>query len=70
MGQAKNLAKGLDGPGQSKSGTRQARRAKIRDGTWNKRNKMGQSRKGSSKAGKLCSKTEKEKDVLKRENDV
>ena len=38
-GQAKNLAKGRDRPGQSKSGTGRAGTAKIRDGT---RDKMGQ----------------------------
>ena len=32
-GQAKNLAKGQDGPGQPKVGTGQAGTAKIRDGT-------------------------------------
>ena len=41
-GQAKNLAKGRDGPGRA--GT-----AKIRDGT---RDKTGQSKKGHSKMGK------------------
>ena len=33
MGQAQNLAKGRDGPGQLKSGTGRAGTAKIRDGT-------------------------------------
>ena len=45
-GQAKNLAKGRDGPGQPKPGTGRAGTAKIRDGT---RDKTGQSRKGCSK---------------------
>ena len=54
-GQAKNLAKGRDGPGQPKFGTGWAGTAKIRDRT---RDKMGQSRKG-------CSKTEN--DALKQE---
>ena len=45
-GQAQNLAKGRDGPGQLKSGTGRAGTAKIRDGT---RDKTGQSRKGCSK---------------------
>ena len=49
MGQAKNLAKGWDGPGQPKFGTGQARTAKIRDGT---RDKTGQSRKGRFKTGR------------------
>ena len=48
-GQAKNLAKGRDGPGQPKFGTGRAGTAKIRDGT---RDKTGQSRKGCSKTGK------------------
>ena len=48
-GQAKNLAKGQDGPEQLNAGTRQAGTAKIREGTWDK---MGQSRKGHSKTGK------------------
>ena len=48
-GQAKNLAKGWDGPGQPKFGTGRAGTAKIRDGT---RDKTGQSRKGCSKTGK------------------
>ena len=61
-GQAQNLAKGRDGPGQLKSGTGRAGTAKIRDGT---RDKTGQSRKGLSKTEKGCSKTEK--DVLKQE---
>ena len=56
-GQAKNLAKGRDGSGQSKSGT-----AKNR---YRRRDKPGQSRKGRSKTEKGCSKTEK--DVLKQE---
>ena len=64
-GQAQNLAKGRDGPGQLKSGTGRVRTAKIRDGT---RDKTGQSRKGCSKTGNGCSKTGK--DVLKQENDV
>ena len=38
-GQAQNLAKGRDGPGQLKSGTGRAGTAKIRDGT---RDKTGQ----------------------------
>ena len=58
MGQAQNLAKGQDGPGQIKSGTGRAGTAKIRNGT---RDKTGQSRNGCSKTGK---------DVLKQENDV
>ena len=57
-GQAKNLAKGQDGPGQPKFGTGRAGTAKIRDGT---RDKTGQSRKVVLK---------QEKDVLKQENDV
>ena len=58
-GQAKNLAKGRDGPGQPKfrrgrpgqpkSGTGRAGTAKIRDGT---RDKTGQSKKRRSKTGK------------------
>ena len=60
-GQAQNLAKGREGPGQLKSGTGWARTAKIRDGT---QDKTGQSRKGCSKTGNGCSKTEK--DVLKK----
>ena len=48
-GKAKNLAKGQDGPGQSKFGKGRAGTAKIRDGTWDK---TGQSRKGCSKKGK------------------
>ena len=55
MGQAKNLAKGQDGPGQPKFGMGRAGTAKIRNKTWDK---TEQSRKG-------CSKTEK--DVLKQE---
>jgi hypothetical protein len=35
-GQAKNLAKGRDGPGQPKFGMGQAGIAKIRDGMWDK----------------------------------
>ena len=35
-GQAKNLAKGQDGPGQPKFGTGQAGIAKNQDGTWDK----------------------------------
>ena len=62
MGQAQNLAKGRDGPGQLKSGTGRAGTAKIRDGT---RDKTGQSRKGCSKTGNGCSKTGK--DVLKQD---
>ena len=58
-GQAQNLAKGRDGPGQLKSGTGRAGTAKIRDRT---RGKTGQSRKVHSKTGKRCSKTEN--DVL------
>ena len=61
-GQAKNLAKGLDGPGEPKFGTGWAGTAKIWDGT---RDKTGQSRKGRSKIEKGCYKTEK--DVLKQE---
>ena len=61
-GQAKNLAKGQDGPGQPKFGTGRVGTAKIRDGT---RDKTGQSRKGHSKTGKGFSKTEKV--VLKQE---
>ena len=61
-GQAKNLAKGQDGPGQPKFGTGRARTARIQNGT---RDKTGQSRKGHSKTGKGCSKTEK--NVLKQE---
>ena len=53
-GQAQNLAKGRDGPGQPKFGTGRARIVKIRDGT---RDKTGQSRKGRSKTGKQSSKT-------------
>ena len=64
-GQAQNLAKGREGPGQLKSGTGWARTAKIRDGT---QDKTGQSRKGCSKTGNGCSKTEK--DVLNQEYDV
>ena len=63
--EAKNLAKGRNGPGQPKSGTRRAGTAKIRDGT---RDKTGHSRKGGSKTGKRSSETEK--DVRKQENDV
>ena len=48
-GQAHNLAKGRDGPGQPKPGTGRAGTANIRDGTWDK---TGQSRKGCSKTGK------------------
>ena len=48
-GQAQNLAKGRDGPGQPKFGAGQVGTAKIRDGTWDK---TGQSRKGRSKTGK------------------
>ena len=65
MGQAKNLAKGWDGPGQPKFGTGRAGTAKIRDGM---RDKTGQSRKECSKMGKRCSETEN--DVLKQEKDV
>ena len=49
MGQAKNIAKGQDRPGQPKFGTGHAGTAKIPDGTWDK---TGQSRKGRSKTGK------------------
>ena len=71
-GQAKNLTKGRDGPGQPKFGTGRAGTAKIRDGT---RDKTGQSKKGRSKMRKCCSKTENdvlkhEKDVLKQEKNV
>ena len=45
-GQAKNLAKGRDGPGQPKLGTGQDWTAKIWDGMLDK---TGQSRKGCSK---------------------
>ena len=48
-GQAKNIAKGRDRPGQPKFGTGQAGTAKIPDRT---REKTGQSRKGRSKTGK------------------
>ena len=48
-GQAKNLAKGRDEPGQPKFGTGRAGTAKIRDGT---RDKTGQSRKGRTKTEK------------------
>ena len=58
-GQTKNLTKGRGGPGQPKFGTGRSGTAKILDGMWDK---TGQSRKGRSKAGKLCSKTEN--DVL------
>ena len=61
-GQAKNLDKGRDGPGQPKFGMGRARIAKIRDGT---RDKTGQSRKGRCKREKGCSKTEN--DDLKQE---
>ena len=37
-GQAKNIAKGREGPGQPKSGTGRAGTAKPRDGTWDKTN--------------------------------
>ena len=47
-GQAKNLAKGRDGPGQPKFGMGRAGIANNRNGT---RNKTGQSRKGCSKTG-------------------
>ena len=49
----RNLVKGREGPEQSKFGTGWTGIAKIGDGT---RDKMGQSRKGRSKTGKLCSK--------------
>ena len=49
MGQANNLAKGWDGPGQPKLETGRAEIAKIREGT---QDKTGQSRKGRSKTGK------------------
>ena len=69
--QAKNLAKGRDGLGRPKSGTRRAGRAKNRDGT---RGKMGQIRKGRFETEKGCSKTEKDvlnrKRCFKQENDV
>jgi hypothetical protein len=61
-GQARNLAKGQDRPGQSKFEMGQARTAKIRD---RMRDKTGQSRKGHSKTGKRCFKTEN--DALKQE---
>ena len=64
-GQAQNLAMGRDGPGQPKFGTGRAGTAKIWDGT---RDKTGQSRKGRSKTGKRCSKTEN--DVLKQKKGV
>ena len=48
-GQAQNLAKGQDGPGQPKFGTGRAGTAKTRDGT---RDKTGQSSKGRSRTGK------------------
>ena len=48
-GQAKNLAKGREGPGQPNFGTGRAGIAKNRDGT---RDKTGQSGKGHSKTGK------------------
>ena len=58
MRQAKNLAKGRDGPGQPKFGTGRAGTAKI----WDRmQDKTGQRRKGRSKAGK---------DILKQENNV
>ena len=53
-GQAKNLAKGRDGPGQPKFRTGQAGTAKVRDRT---RDKMGQTEKDV---------LEQEKDVLKQ----
>ena len=59
-GQAKNLTKGRDGPGQPKFGMGRAGTAKIRDGT---QDKTGQSR--CSKTGTRCSKIEN--DVLKQE---
>ena len=62
-GQAKNFAKGRDGPGQPKFGTGRVGTAKIRDGT---RDIMGHSRKGRFKTAKRCSKTER--DVLKQES--
>jgi len=49
-GQAKNIAKGRDRPGQPKFGTGQAGTAKIPDQTGEK---TGQSRKGRSKTGKM-----------------
>ena len=55
MGQAKNLAKGRDRPGQPKFNTGRAGTAKIRDGT---RYKTGQSRKGRF--------LQQENDVLKQ----
>ena len=63
-GQAKNLAKGRNGPVQLKFGTGWAGTAKIQDGT---RDKTGQSRKGCSKTGKGCSKTEKRCSKLRKD---
>ena len=62
-GQAKNPAKGRDGPGQPKFGTGRVGTAKIRDRT---RDITGHSRKGHFKTAKRCSKTER--DVLKQES--
>ena len=59
-GQAKNLAKGRDGPGQPKFGTGRAGTAKIRDGT-------GYPKTGTGHGTK---RDRAEKDVLKQENDV
>jgi len=53
---------GWNGPEQPKSGMERAGTAKIQDGT---EDKTGQSRKGRSKTGKGCSKTEN--NVLKQE---
>ena len=61
-GQAENLAKGQDRPGQPKNETGRAGTAKIGDET---QENTGQSRKGLSKTGKQHSKTEN--DVLKQE---
>ena len=54
-GQAENLAKGRDGPGQPKFGTGRAGTVKIRDGTRDRAEKDV---------------LKQEKDVLKQENDV
>ena len=48
-GQAKNLAKGRDGPGRAGTAKVRDMIAKYRDGT---QDKTGQSRKGGSKIGK------------------
>ena len=42
MGQAQNLAKGRDGPGQLKSGTGRAGTVKIQDGTGRDNQNPGQ----------------------------